>query len=120
MKKRTLRSKVKKVIDEIPVECDKLEKLDTKMKDLDERFKMLQNEKYLNLISNKKDFQKKNFNNSKPNPSQYFPNLKEIIRKPVSTPNLHSKKHKNIVREICSHLNKNEMLEVSFISFFDF
>lgn len=60
MKKRTLRSKVKKVIDEIPVECDKLEKVESKNKDVNERYKILQNEKFLNLLSNKKEFEKKN------------------------------------------------------------
>lgn len=117
MKKRTLRSKVKKVIDEIPVECDKLEKVESKNKDLNERYKILRNEKYLNLLSNKKEFEKKKFNFSKPDSLEYFPNLKELnMEKYSSSQNLRLKKSQNLVKEICTHLNKNEMLEV--ISFF--
>lgn len=111
MKKRTLRSKVKKAIDEIPCECDKLEKAEAKIRDLEERYKAMENQKYLGMIQNK-EFAKRNFYHAKPDLKQYFPNLKELKTKPTSTPNLHLKPKENLVKEICKRLNKNEMLEV--------
>lgn len=111
LKKRTLRSKVKKAIDEIPCECNKLEKYQMKIKDLEERYKSLENQKYLVLLENEKEFKKKNFYHSKPNHNQYFPNLKEIKKAETQT-NFHLKHRTNMVQEICKHLNKNEMLEV--------
>jgi len=107
-----LRSKVKKAIDEIPCECDKLEKHQAKIQDLEERYKSLENQKYLSLLEKEEEFKKKNFFHSKANWKQYFPSLKEIKSKPSSTPNLHLKPKENLVKKICKHLNKNEMLEV--------
>lgn len=103
---------MKKAIDEIPCECDKLEKYQARIRDLDDRFKTMENQKYLSSLEKLSEFQKRNFLHSKPDPNQYFPNLKEINKKTTSTPNLRLKPKENLVKEICKKLNKNEMLEV--------
>ena len=103
---------MKKAIDEIPCECDKLEKYHSKMKDLEERYKNNENQKYISALENKDDFTKKSFTHSKLDPNQYFPNIKTIKHKSSSTPFFSNKPNKNLVKEICKHLNKNEMLEV--------
>ena len=102
---------MKKAIDEIPCECDKLEKAEAKILDLEEKYKVIENQKYLGRIKNN-EFSKRNFYHSKPDPKQYFPNLKELKTNTMSTPNLHLKPKENLVKEICKRLNKNEMLEV--------
>jgi len=113
LKKRTLRSKVKKAIDKIPCECDKLEKYQMKIHNLEEKLKLSENQKFLLSLENHQIFQKRSFLHTKPDSKQYFPNLKEIRNKSLKfAPNLQIKQRKNQVQEICKHLSKNEMLEV--------
>jgi hypothetical protein len=116
LKKRTLRSKVKKKIDEIPCECEKLLKLDSKISDIRDKYNKFKDQAFLKSIK-EEDFPKRNFIHSRFSEKEYFPNLKEInLRKILTAPNLHLKKEKNIVKKICEHLDKNEMLEVFFPS----
>lgn len=62
------------------------------------------------------EFQKRNFFHSKFSEKEYYPNVKEInLRRYMTIPNLHLRKEKNIVKKICEHLDKNEMLEVTLI-----
>lgn len=114
LKKRTLRSKVKKKIDEIPCECDKLLKFDSKISEINENYNKFKDQKFLKMIK-EEDFKKRNFSHSKFLEKEYIPNVKEInLRRYMTIPNLHLKKEKNIVKKICEHLDKNEMLEVLF------